>query len=127
MDKHINRVQESFANTNYFAYPPMIPCTKKRDNNDVVMMPSTVPNSPVFIPPPIAKTQDLSSSSSSQPRTMVKEELSTPQQSDDLQFKVDLSATDGYLLSWYYARIEISFKRWYKRIYGTIQTKRSTL
>ena len=30
VDQHINRVQESFANTNYFAYPPMIPCTKKR-------------------------------------------------------------------------------------------------
>ena len=89
VDQHINRVQESFANMNYFAHPPMIFCTKKRDNDDVIMMPPTVPNLPIFIPSPIAKTQDSTSSSSSQPGTRVKVESPTPQQSDDLQFKVD--------------------------------------
>jgi len=56
VDHHINRVQESFANTNHFVHPPMIPRTGKRDNNDVIMMPPTVPNSPISIPPPIART-----------------------------------------------------------------------
>ena len=88
-DKYINRVQESFANMNYFAHPPMIPHTKKRDNDDAVMMPPTVSNSPIFIPPPIAKTQDSTLSNSSQPRTVIKVGSPTPQQSDDLQFKVD--------------------------------------
>ena len=89
VDQHINRVQESFANTNYFTHPPMIPHTKKRDNDNIVMMPPTVSNSPIFIPPPIAKTQDSTSSNSSQPRTMIKVESPTPQQSDNLQFEVD--------------------------------------
>jgi len=75
---------ESFANTNYFAHPPIIPRNKKRDNDNIVMMSSTVPNLPIFIPPPIAKTQDSASSNSSQPRMTVKVELPTPQQSDDL-------------------------------------------
>ena len=70
VNQHINRVQESFANTNYFAHPPMIPHTKKRDNDNVVMMSPTVSNSPIFIPPPIAKTQDSSSSNSSQSRVI---------------------------------------------------------
>jgi len=55
VDQYINRVQESFTNTNYFAHPPMIPCTKKKDNDNIVMMLPTVSNLPIFIPPPIAK------------------------------------------------------------------------
>jgi len=89
VDQYINRVQESFANTNYFVHPSMIPCTKKRDNNNIVMMSPTVPNLQIFILLPIAKTQDSASSNSSQPRTTVKVKSSTPQQSNDLQFKVD--------------------------------------
>jgi len=53
------------------------------------MMPSTVPNSPIFIPPPIVKAQNLSSSNSSQQRTTIKVESPTPQQKNDLQFEVD--------------------------------------
>jgi len=62
------------------------------------MIPSTVPNLPIFIPPPIAKTQDSTSSNSSQPRTMIKVKSPTPQQSNDLQFKVDCLAQ--YLKTW---------------------------
>ena len=65
VDQHINRIQESFANTNRFAHPPMIPRTRKQDNDDVIMIPPTVPNSPILIPPPITRTQESSSSNAS--------------------------------------------------------------
>jgi len=55
VDQHINRVQELFANTNHFTHPPMISCTRKRDGDDVIIIPPTVPNLPIFIPPPIVK------------------------------------------------------------------------
>jgi len=67
----------------------MIPRTGKRDGDDVVMMPPTVSNSPIFIPPPIVKAQDSFSSNSSQQKTTIKVESPTPQQKDDLQFEVD--------------------------------------
>jgi len=79
VDQHINRVQESFANTNRFSHPPMIPHTGKQDNDDVIMMPSTIPNSPILIPTPITRTQESSSSNASQQRTMIKIESPTPQ------------------------------------------------
>ena len=89
VDQYINRVQESFANTNCFARPPMIPRTGKQDNDDVIMMPPTAPNSPILIPPPITRTEESSSSNTSQQRTMIKIESSTLQQDDDLQFEMD--------------------------------------
>jgi len=56
------------------------------------MIPPTVPNLPIFIPPPIVKAQDSFSSNSSQQRTTIKVESPTPQQKDDLQFEVDCLA-----------------------------------
>ena len=92
IDQHINRVQELFSNTNYFVHPPMIPYTRKRDGDNVVMMPPTVPNLPILIPPPITRTQESLSSNASQQRTTIKIESSIPQQDDDLQFEVDCLA-----------------------------------
>jgi len=89
VDQHINRIQESFANTNRFACLPMIPRTRKQDNDDVVMMPPTVPNSPILIPPPITRTQESLSSNASQQRTTIKIESPILQQDNNLQFEVD--------------------------------------
>ena len=98
VDQYINRVQESFSNTNHFAHPPMIPYTGKRDNNNVIMILPIVPNSPIFIPLPATRTQDLSLSNSSQQRTTIKVEPPTSQQGNDLQFEVDCLAQ--YLKTW---------------------------
>jgi len=92
VDQHINRVQESFANTNCFACPPMILCTGKQDNDGIIMMPSTIPNSPILIPLPITRTQELLSSNASQQRTTIKIESPTSQQDNNLQFEVDCLA-----------------------------------
>jgi len=70
----------------------MIPHTRKRDGDNVVMMPPTVPNLPILIPPPITRTQESLSSNTSQQRTTIKIESSIPQQDDDLQFEVDCLA-----------------------------------
>ena len=46
-------------------------------------------NSPVFIPPPIPRTQNLSLFNSSQERTMIKVKSPISHRDDNLQFKVD--------------------------------------